>query len=122
MAGFAFRLESVLKQRQADEDIQQRELAKLLRKRMILLDQLRGMQQSITGSKHELGDGLRGKVDLSAVGEFARFNAQCERRARGIVQELAGLEKQVEQQRVRLTEAVKARRAIDLLNDRQRVA
>jgi len=118
MAGFVFKLEPVLRQRKADEDEKQRELAKLLRKQMIYLDQLRGMQESITGSKHDLRESLRGAVDLSAVGDFARFNAQCEQRARSIVQQLAGLERQIETQRTQLLEAVKARKAIEMLRDR----
>ena len=122
MAGFVFQLEPVLRQRLVAEDHEQRELAKILRKRMILMDQLRGMQQTITDSKHDLGRSLVGRVDLSAVGRFAQYSGQVELRARQIVRELAGIEQQVQQQQAKLAEAVKARRALELLKDRRLTA
>lgn len=122
MAGFKFRLEMVLQQRRLVEDERQRDLAKLLRQRMILHDQLRAMQQNIRVSKAALSDGLVGVVDMDRVATFARYSGQVAARAQGLVMRLAELEKQVKAAQERLLEAVRARRALELLRERQWLA
>lgn len=119
MAKFAFKLETVLQQRRNSEDERQRELAKLLRERMILLDQLRSIQSTITHSKSELRQSLTGSVDLMQVSQFARFSAQATGRAHAIVNRLAGVEQSVEAARARLIESTKARKAIERLREKQ---
>ena len=118
MAKFLFKLATVLKQRQIIEDQRQRDLAQVLRFKMILLDQLKQMQQTITQSKRELGDALLGQVNLDRVGQFARYSGQTAVRAREIVQRLAVLEKQIEAARQQLLQATAARKAMDLLRER----
>ena len=118
MAGFVFKLQAVLKQRQAIEDQKQRELAMVMRQRMILMDQLKREQQTITASKHALGQALVGRVDLSRVGDFARYSSQTTQRAMQIVNHLAGLESKVEQARKSLVEAMRNRKALDLLKEK----
>jgi len=118
MAKFRFKLEAVLRHRLLVEDQCQRELAQFLRERMILHHQLRQMQESIGQSKRDLGGGLLGKVDMDQVALFARFSGQATQRAQQSVVKLAELEKQVEASRGRLLEAVRARKALELLRDR----
>ena len=84
---------------------------------MILLDQLRLMQTTITSSKRDLRDGLIGKVDMTRVGQFARFSGQSTVRAQQLVQRLAALEKRVQAAQQRLIEAAKARKAIERLRE-----
>ncbi len=120
MPSFRFRLEVVLKHRMAVEDQRQRELAAVLRLRMILHEQLRLMQQTIVDSKRELAGGLVGPVDVDRITQFARYSGQVRQRAAAIVTRLAGAEKQIEAARQRLLEATKARKALELLRDRQR--
>jgi len=119
MAGFQFKLQAVLTQRCRHEDECQRDLAKGLRQRMILENQLRHMQQTIRDSKQQLTGGLRGQVDLPQVSQFARYSGQVTQRAHGMVVKLAGLEKQIAGARERLIEATRARRALELLRDKQ---
>lgn len=102
------------------EDEAQRDLAKALRERMILGDQLRQMQQTIVDSRQELGTSLVGKVDLDQVSSFARFSIQARQRAQSIVVRLAGVEKLIEAARLKLLEATKKRKALELLEERQR--
>jgi flagellar export protein FliJ len=118
MAKFHFKLDSVLRHRALVEDQCQRELAQLLRERMILHHQLRQMQNTISQSKRDLGGGLVGRVDMGQVAQFARFSGQATQRAQEIVVRLASLEKQIEASRIRLMEAVRARKALELLRDR----
>ena len=61
MAQFVFKLEPVLQQRRLAEDQCQRDLAKVTRERMILLDQPRLMQTTIASSTRKLRDGPIGK-------------------------------------------------------------
>src|SRR5690606_29926616 len=119
MAKFHFRYEAVLRQRLLMEDERQRDLAKVMRQRMIVQNQLRQMQDTIVESKRNLGDTLVGRVDLDRVSQFARYSAQTAIRAQQLVVEIARLEKQIETARERLAEAMRARKAMELLRDRQ---
>ncbi len=119
MAKFRFKLESLLRHRRAVEDAAQLELAKALRGRMILENQVRQMQQTITHSKRELRDGLVGKVDLDAISGFARFSGQCALRARELVGRLSQLHADCQRRREELAAAVRARKAVELLRERQ---
>lgn len=118
MATFQFRFETVLRQRRMIEDERQRDLAKLYRRRMILQNQIRHMQDTIRESKHELSDTLVGQVDLSRVGQFAAYSGQVASRAHEIVRELAKIEQEVDSARARLIEASRGRKAIELLRER----
>ncbi len=102
------------------EDQRQRELAKHLRTRMIFHDQIREMQDTIRDSKQSLADGLVGKVDLTRVGQFARYSGHAAQRARQIVIRLAGIEKQIDEARQLLLDATKQRKSLDLLRDKHR--
>lgn len=119
MAEFQFKLDTVLKQRQMIEDQRQRELAKSLRQKMILLDQLRQMQSTITDSKRDLRDGLVGKVDMDRVAHFARYSGQTTARAHAIVAKLATIERQAEAHRQQLVQATQDRKAIERLREKQ---
>lgn len=119
MSQFKFNLQAVLVQKQAHEDRCQQELAKVLRQRMIMLDQLRQMQQTITDSKQQLRQGLVGSVDLERTAQFARYSGQVHQRAREFVVNLAMVEGKVEQARGRLLQATRARKALEQLRQRR---
>ncbi|MEM6855268.1 MAG: flagellar export protein FliJ [Planctomycetota bacterium] len=118
MAQFEFRYESLLQHRRNLEDQAQRQMAERVRTQMILTEQLRSMQTQITESKRDLGDALIGKIDLSRVGEFTRYNADSTVRGRELVKRLAELETQVEAARQQLLSATQQRKALDLLRER----
>jgi flagellar protein FliJ len=118
MAKFRFKFDTVLQQRRHAEDQCQRALAKVIRQRMILQNQLRSMQQTITRSKGDLRSGLVGRVDMDRVGHFARYSGQSTARAHAIVSKLAALEQPIAEARARLLDASRARRAMELLKER----
>jgi len=118
MAKFQFRFQTLLAHQRRVEDQRQRELAQQLRSRMILHDQIRDMQDTIRESKQSMADGLVGNVDLTRVGQFARYSGNAAARARQIVMKLAGLEKEIEAARQLLLEATKQRKALELLRDK----
>lgn len=118
MARFQFKLQTVLKHRLLVEEQAQRDLAQFLRHRMILMTQLRNIQETISQSKRELGQGLVGKVDMDQVAQFTRYSGQATTRAQEIVQRLALLEKQIEGSRAKLLKATADRKAMELLRNR----
>lgn len=118
MPKFTFRYESLLQHRRNLEDRCQRQLAERVRTQMILTDQLKGMQQTIVRSKSDLGDALTGKIDLSRVGEFTRYNAESTVRGRQLVHRLAELETHIDAARQALLQATQQRKALDLLRER----
>ena len=120
MAKFVFQFDTLLRHRRNVEEKRQRELALVLRKRTDLLDELRSAQQTIRDSKRSLTEGLIGRIDMSSIGHFVRYSAQSASRAHGIVDQLAVLERDVEDARLRLLEAVKARKALELLEEKHR--
>ncbi|MEM1446474.1 MAG: flagellar export protein FliJ [Planctomycetota bacterium] len=118
MASFHFRYAAPLKQATLAEQDAQRALAALLRKRQIFETQLRDMQETIRSAKAELGDRLVGTVDLSAIGQVARYAGDSRLRGQQIVQRLAVLEGQITDARKQLAERTQRRRSFELLRDR----
>jgi len=118
MAGFQFRLQTVLDHRERVEDEAQRRLAQILRQRMILEHQIRRMQQDITDSRQNLAQGLVGEVDVRQVSQFAHHSIQARQRAQSVVRRLAALEGEIQQARQALLEAARDRKALQLLRDR----
>ncbi|MFP4145476.1 MAG: flagellar export protein FliJ [Phycisphaeraceae bacterium] len=122
MAQFQFKYESVLRHCQRVEDERQRQLAQRLRTQMILRNQLGEMQDTISRSKRELGDGLVGHVDLGRISGFARYSGQAAQRAREIAHRLGSLEEQISAARGELLEATRQRKALELLRDKHEAA
>lgn len=120
MAQFRFQYQTVLRQREMVEEQAQRRLAQVLRQRMILRDQLTKMQQTTTTSKQQLRDSLQGRVNLDSISTFARYSGQVMVRAQQIVRELAGLEQRIGVAQAELLAATRARKALELLQERQR--
>ncbi|MEM7577849.1 MAG: flagellar export protein FliJ [Planctomycetota bacterium] len=118
MASFIFRYAAPLKQAALAEQNEQRTLAALLRKRHIFETQLRDMQDTIRNAKSELGNKLLGKVDLSAIGQVARYAGNSTLRGHQIVQRLAVLDGQIQKARQNLAERMQRRRSFELLRDR----
>ncbi len=122
MADFVFRLDPVLHQRRLAEEQAQRELALHLRRRLILQTQVRQMQQGISHAKRDLADTLRGRVDMTRVGQFAHYSGQSAARAQMIVLELSALENRIDKAREKLLTAARARQALELLRERRYAA
>lgn len=119
MSAFQFKLEPVLKQRKQVEDRAQRELAQLLRHQMILEEQLRGMQQTISQNKQSLSSSLEQHVDVDTVRRHGVFVNQTRANAQQIVIQMLALNRQVEQARSQLQQAMRQRKAIELLREKQ---
>jgi hypothetical protein len=128
MAKFIFNLASVLKQRLAVERTRQAVVAGLEAKRVELEDQLRGCQRTIESSRQSwrdlLGasagpDGSVAAADVRGAGMQAAASLAGEATARKTVIQLAGLHTHLTRARAELAQAMKDRRAIELLRDRR---
>ena len=119
MAGFKFKLQPVLTQRELDEQRCRRELAVRLKERNDLYAELREMQHTISASRRGLGESLVGAVDLQQVAQFARYSGQSRARAHGLVKRIALAEQQAQAARESLREATRSRKVIEVLRDKQ---
>jgi len=118
MDKFQFKYEAVLRQLQATEEQRQRELAQHLRHRSILHDRLQQMQQTVRDAKQQLTDGLVGAVDVDRIRGFAGYSGQVTNQAQQTIRELAKIEQNAEASRAALAEAMRQRKAMELLRDR----
>ena len=118
MPVFCFRFETLLRQRRREEERRQAELARQLRMQLVLRSQLSTIQNEIVDARHKLGGALVGAVDLSRVGDFTRFSMQGTLRGRQLVQKLAELEGTVIKAREVLGDALRQRKALELLRER----
>ena len=119
MAKFRFELDPVLRARQREEDVIQRDVARLQRQRTILEDGLRNRQVRLSESKRSVRDQLVGTIETSNVRMQATASLAIMRDAERTVLELAGIHQRLEEARSKLREAAKRRRAIELLRERR---
>lgn len=119
MVKFRFKFDPLLRHRRDEEDRYQREMAKLLRHRLILQTQVSQLQQAICDSKRRLTGDLVGRVDMEQVSQFAHYSGQMTQRAQEIVLRIASVEKQIVEGREKLLAATNARQALELLRDRR---
>jgi len=90
-----------------------------MRERLILQTQLRELQRSISSDKRTMSDGLVGRVDVTRIRQHGTHAMQVERRAQQLAVRLLAVERQIEQARQRLADAMRQRRAIELLRDKR---
>ena len=119
MAATASRYHAALTAAAAAETAAQQAVARTLRTRMILLGELRRMQETLEASKRSLGEGLVGRVDLTAVGAVARYCGSTAVRGRELVARLAKLERELVGGRAKLAEASRRRRSLELLEEKE---
>lgn len=125
MAKFVFELEPVLKHRLALERTQQLAVAQLQAQRAQIEDEIRSYQRQLQVEKNAMRDALgpaparEQGVDLRAVRMQAGASLHLVALAQRAVMRLAGVHQRLEQARQKLIEATTARRAVELLRERQ---
>jgi hypothetical protein len=126
MAKFVFRLASVLKQRLAIERTKQAAVAALESRRVALEQSLRDMQRTIDDARaqwremlHAGASGAVSAADIRGAGMQAAASFSSQAAGHRIVIQLAGVHTHLKKARAELVEAMKARRAIELLREKQ---
>jgi len=120
MSRFVFRLATVLEQRRREEDAAKRALGEKIAASEALHHRIASMQETVRGSKDGLRESLTGRVQTWQVGRWATHAQLTAVRGQRVVLELAGAERQVAAAREVLRQAIAARRAMELLEERDR--
>jgi flagellar export protein FliJ len=122
MAQFYFRLQPVLEMREREERDKKLVLSQLEQQRVAIEDRIRGYQRNIEHEQGSLAQMLDGSSTIDFRGARLQANAALSNRfsAQRLVIELAGLFEQIEHARKELMTAAAARKAVELLKDRQR--
>lgn len=120
MAGFVFRLRAVLDQRRREEDAAKRLLGERIAVSTRLRDRIAAMQDTVRRGKTDLRGALTGRVSAADVGRYATHAQLSAVRGQRLVLELAAAERGVADAREQLRQAIARRRAIELLEERDR--
>lgn len=116
---FRFRYQSLLEHRRHVEQQRQRQLAQRRQRKSELEGMLEEAQNTLRQNKHELAESLRGRVDMSQLGVFARYSVHMSGRGMHVVRHIAEAEKKADQARAELLEATRQVKALELLRDRE---
>lgn len=118
MARFRFSLQAVLQQREWIEIERQRAVAALEDQRLRLENQIRQCHRAIVAERIEQG-GFLSQGDLRSARLQAAAAQGLDAAARRAVLELAGVHQRLETARAQLVEAMKERKAVELLRQRR---
>lgn len=119
MASFVFAMEPLLKERLRSEQAAQRVVALIERERITLENRIRAKQESISQGKHELKGQLVGTLDLTGLRGHASSTLRLMRDAQRDVLELAGIHKRLDVSRLKLLEASRRRRVVEILREKR---
>lgn len=121
MAKFTFRLEAVLRHRRFVEDQRQGELAAAQREMARLEGELRALNEAASSVTDDVrANRLTGRLDMNFLAAHRRYAAAVQRKGMIVVQEMAKQQREVDRARAALAEAVKRRKIVEKLKERQR--
>lgn len=119
MAKFVFKFDGVLRQREHIETMRQRELAVVQQEMTRLQTELRQLNESVATSTDDLrSNHLTGRLDLSFLAAHRRFMLAMQRKAMGLVQQIAAVQKRVDAAQAALAEAAKQRKIMEKLREK----
>ncbi len=119
MAKFEFKLDPVLRHRRMIEEQAQRDVAQLLRRKLILETQIADLQRTLAMDKQAMGEALAGRVDVIRIRQQGAHGNRVALRVQEIALVLFKLAQQLDQARARLLEATKSRKAVELLRQKR---
>lgn len=119
MAKFVFKFDGVLRQREHVETQRQRELAVVQQEMTRLQNELRQLNESVQTSTNDLrSNHLTGRLDMSFLAAHRRFMLAMQRKAMGLVQQIAAVQKRVDVAQAALAEAAKQRKIMEKLKEK----
>ena len=119
MAKFVFKFDGVLRQREHVETQRQRELAVVQQEMTRLQTELRQLNESVQGSTDDLRNNhLTGRLDMNFLAAHRRFMLAMQRKAMGLVQQIAAVQKRVDVAQAALAEAAKQRKIMEKLKEK----
>jgi flagellar export protein FliJ len=120
MAKFAFRLESVLRQREQAEKRRQRELAELQAKLAALTAKLESADAQLRETTSIVRANRVGPIDTKLLAEGARFTAAVRQKAARFRSDIQAIQTEVHRAQEALIEAAKQRKVLEKLRDTQK--
>ena len=120
MAQFTFKLDAVLRHRKRVEEERQRDLAQVTARLVTLEAELRAMDSTVQQTLADLREKhLVGRLDMHFIAAHRRFMLATQRKAAGLIERVAAVQREVDAARGALAEAAKQRKVIDKLRERQ---
>ncbi len=119
MSRFVFKLEPVLRARQAVQRQQQRSVARLEHQRVALEQKLREQQERLRSGQEALRERMIGSVDTDQLRLHAKSALAVTRNAQSMVIDLAAIHQELQSARLSLLEARKQCLAIEILRQRR---
>jgi flagellar export protein FliJ len=120
MPKFEFQLDGVLRQRKHAEQQRQRELAVIQLQMTRLKADLDQMDRAVRDTEQDMRDNrLIGRLDLSYLAAHRRFAFSMQRKAMALAEQMAAIQIKINEAQRNLSEAVKGRKAIEKLREKQ---
>lgn len=121
MARFVFNLQTVLEQREREEQLAQMEHAEARLEQKRFEDELAALEQDLKASNEHMRDRhLVGKIDTSILAAHRRYLISMRTLVITVAQKIATARLKVEATQRKLAEAAKQYKAIEVLRDRQK--
>lgn len=121
MARFTFNLQTVLDEREREEQLCQKSLGEAALRKQKLDDELAVLERQIVENNESMRDNhLVGKLNVNILTSHRRYLIATRQQVIGLAQRIAAARLEVEQARRKLNEAAKNRKAIEVLRDRQK--
>ncbi|MGE5609136.1 MAG: flagellar export protein FliJ [Bacillota bacterium] len=120
MPRFRFQLEGVLRYRKSVERDRQRQVATIQSEMQVLQNELKDMDRVVQEASGELRNNhLVGSLDLNYLLAHRRFTAAMQRKAMGLAQKMATVQRRLDESRKALAEAAVQRKVIEKLREKQ---
>jgi len=120
MAKFVFQLQGVLRHRESVERVRQRDLALALAERAMVQEQIHRLDEKAKAALADLrANHLIGTIDLAFLASHRRFMMAVQRQGSALVEQLRGRQKLVDIAQTALAEAMKQKKLLTKLRDRQ---
>ncbi|MGA3067691.1 MAG: flagellar export protein FliJ [Tepidisphaeraceae bacterium] len=120
MPKFEFQLDGVLRQRKNAEQQRQRELAVIQSQMNEFREQMRQLDLSVRDIEKDMRENrLIGRIDLTYLAAHRRFAFSMQRKALALAERMAAVQLKINEAQKNLNEAVKARKAMEKLREKQ---
>ena len=120
MAQFKFKLDAVLRHREAIEKEKQRDYALALARQKELEDQLKALDQTMQVTNDDVRQNhLVGRIDVSFITAHRRFLLGMRRKAMDLAAAIAKAQREAEAARAVMAEAAKQRMVLEKLREKQ---
>lgn len=121
MPKYVFQLDALLRHRKHLEQERQRDLAVVQGKMSRVQDELNQMNETLAVAMRDLRENrLVGRVDVHFLAAHRRYILATQRKAHAIAQEMAQIQREVDEARTALTQAARDHKMVDKLREKHK--